>query len=374
MRKLFTFIIVFILILNIGSKVVFASADIVLGKITNLTSNSVTFNATINPNGEGVYYDFAYQLYATKSDADSKLIIVQPVGHINAGMTTPQSVSGNATDLLPNTEYDYYIDAANATHRFIHGSFTTLASTATPPVPVVPTAIATFANNSDGSVTISLSAITNATQAIYEIDDPSGNILVRVQNSIDDGVTKDSWTSEPLPSGSFTANAYLSTETSDTYTPILSKNFTSTSNTASGNQNSNNNSNTNPPSSTTTPPSTQSSGTTSSGGGIVPKCNIGTVNADKTGLGTPCNFDQLILLINNVITFLLFTIATPLVALIVCYAGFLLLTAGGNSERVTQGKSIMKNVIIGYIIALAAWLIINTIVKGLGFTGNTFLK
>ncbi|MES2930897.1 MAG: pilin [Patescibacteria group bacterium] len=108
--------------------------------------------------------------------------------------------------------------------------------------------------------------------------------------------------------------------------------------------------------------------------GLIPDCNRGTtVNSAKTGLGTACGFNELMGLANKVISFLLFTIATPLVALIVCYAGFLLLTSGGSSEKLTKAKHIFKNVLIGYIVALAAWLIIHTIVKTLGFTGDDFL-
>ncbi len=81
-------------------------------------------------------------------------------------------------------------------------------------------------------------------------------------------------------------------------------------------------------------------------------------------------------LINNVIKFLLFTIATPLAALIFVYAGFMLLTSGGSSEKMTTAKKILTNLIIGYVIALAAWLVINTILTSefLGYKGPTFLK
>ena len=110
---------------------------------------------------------------------------------------------------------------------------------------------------------------------------------------------------------------------------------------------------------------------------IIPNCNKGAIDSSPTTGGhytTPCDFNALIQLINNVIYFLLFIIATPLVALIICYAGFLFLTSGGSSETRTKAKKILKNVIVGYIIGLAAWLIVNTIVKTLGFTGETFLQ
>jgi len=93
-----------------------------------------------------------------------------------------------------------------------------------------------------------------------------------------------------------------------------------------------------------------------------------------TAMLAPCDFDYLMQLINNVIDFLLFIVATPLVAIILCYAGFLMITAGGNSEKAGKAKHILTNVIFGYIIALIAWLVINSIMSALGFTGPSYLK
>lgn len=107
-------------------------------------------------------------------------------------------------------------------------------------------------------------------------------------------------------------------------------------------------------------------GAYTTGGGIVPRCG----QVVDGVIENPCNFNYLMELINNVIDFLLFTIATPLVALVFVYAGILMITAGGDSGKVTQAKTILKNLLIGYVIALAAWLIINTIMLGLGFTGG----
>jgi len=96
--------------------------------------------------------------------------------------------------------------------------------------------------------------------------------------------------------------------------------------------------------------------------------------SDEKHFAQPCDFSYVMLLINNVIQFLLFGIATPLAALVIMYAGFQLLFSGGSSEAKTKAKNVIKNLIVGYIIALAAWLIVNTIFKALGFTGTTFLK
>jgi Type IV secretion system pilin len=94
--------------------------------------------------------------------------------------------------------------------------------------------------------------------------------------------------------------------------------------------------------------------------GLVPDCNVGPLNS-KGVYEHPCNFTYFIELINNVIEFLLFKIATPLAALIITYAGFKMVTSGGNAETATQAKSIAKNLVIGYVMALAAWLIVRTV-------------
>ena len=106
--------------------------------------------------------------------------------------------------------------------------------------------------------------------------------------------------------------------------------------------------------------------------GLVPDCGVtksetSSTGKEKTSVGTPCGFNDFMQLINNVINFLLFVIATPLVAIIFCYAGFLLLTSGGSAERMTKVKSIFFNVVIGYIIALIAWLLVKTILVTVGF-------
>lgn len=125
-------------------------------------------------------------------------------------------------------------------------------------------------------------------------------------------------------------------------------------------------------------------------GKIVPDCNTGkvitipavteivngktvVVSPEKFEYEQPCDFNYLMTLINNLITFLLITLATPLFALILIYVGWLYISAGGSSENVTKAKKIFKNALIGYVIALAAWLIVKTILSTVGFKGDSFL-
>lgn len=98
-------------------------------------------------------------------------------------------------------------------------------------------------------------------------------------------------------------------------------------------------------------------------GGIVP-CS-----------GTECSFADLAMLVNNIIDFLLVNIAFPISALFFAWAGFLYLTAAGDTGKINKAHSIFSNVFWGLILALAAWLIIDFITStltGEGWALNPF--
>lgn len=92
----------------------------------------------------------------------------------------------------------------------------------------------------------------------------------------------------------------------------------------------------------------------------------GLVPCGGNGQNNPCAFSDFFVLINNVINFLLFNIATPLAALTFAVAGWMYLTAGGDTGKIKQAHELFKNVAIGFIIALSAWLIVKAILLGLG--------
>jgi hypothetical protein len=52
----------------------------------------------------------------------------------------------------------------------------------------------------------------------------------------------------------------------------------------------------------------------------------------EAGQTKPCSWNDLISLINNVLNFILFKLAIPIGAIMFCYAGFLLITSGGDTE------------------------------------------
>jgi len=80
-------------------------------------------------------------------------------------------------------------------------------------------------------------------------------------------------------------------------------------------------------------------------------------------------FKEIMTLINTVISFILFKMVVPISAMMFCYAGFLLLTSGGEASQKTKAKNIFTNVVIGLIIAAASWLIIKLVLSVLGYDG-----
>ncbi len=79
----------------------------------------------------------------------------------------------------------------------------------------------------------------------------------------------------------------------------------------------------------------------------------------------PCRFNDFIDLIRNVVNFLMFGVALPLSAALFSWAGILMLTSGGSTEKIKQAKDIFWWVSVGIVITFAAWLIVDLITGSL---------
>ncbi|MCB9810992.1 MAG: hypothetical protein H6779_04850 [Candidatus Nomurabacteria bacterium] len=80
--------------------------------------------------------------------------------------------------------------------------------------------------------------------------------------------------------------------------------------------------------------------------------------------GVDCSLCNLVDMINLIILWL-FGIIFLIFAVIMLVAGFGLITAGGNQTALDEAKKKFQNAVIGIIIVMAAWLLIDTIMKGL---------
>ncbi len=97
---------------------------------------------------------------------------------------------------------------------------------------------------------------------------------------------------------------------------------------------------------------------------LVPPCT----SVSATGQPPSCGWNDLMTLVNNVITFILYYMVIPIAAIMSAYAGFLMVTAGGEAAGArTKAKSIFTNALVGLVIATAAWLIVKLILSILGY-------
>ncbi len=100
---------------------------------------------------------------------------------------------------------------------------------------------------------------------------------------------------------------------------------------------------------------------------IVPQiCTGGTSDGE-------CGWTDFLKLVNNFITFLLYLTAT-LATLSFSYAGWLYMTSGGDSGKISQAHGIFIKVIIGFLFAFGGWLIVQLILNNIGLnTGYSLL-
>lgn len=78
--------------------------------------------------------------------------------------------------------------------------------------------------------------------------------------------------------------------------------------------------------------------------------------------GINCQSCDIVKLGSNLFTWLVRIMAT-LCAIVIAIAGFKMVTAGGDSGAISEAREMITNVVIGFIILLSAWLIVDTIMK-----------
>ena len=124
---------------------------------------------------------------------------------------------------------------------------------------------------------------------------------------------------------------------------------------------------------TTTDPATGSVTTTTSNTVSPPAGGAGGIVPCGGGWDDPCDFGSFMTLIESFIKYVLLWIIIPLAAIIFMYAGYLMMTAAGNEAKLTQAKKAFWYVLIGLLVALAAWLIVEGLMKGLGLKDEFWL-
>lgn len=81
----------------------------------------------------------------------------------------------------------------------------------------------------------------------------------------------------------------------------------------------------------------------------------GSVLSDLAG-GTVTNY--LILIVNFILYFLAIVTFFAIV-----YGGYLMLTSGGNEEGVTKGRKVLLGAILGFLIVIISYAVVNTLLN-----------
>lgn len=75
-----------------------------------------------------------------------------------------------------------------------------------------------------------------------------------------------------------------------------------------------------------------------------------------------CNLCHLVTMGSRIVNWLV-VVLTVVGIVALAYAGFRLVISGGNPTAKDQAKALLVNVIVGYLLVLSAWLIVDTIMK-----------
>ena len=77
----------------------------------------------------------------------------------------------------------------------------------------------------------------------------------------------------------------------------------------------------------------------------------------------PCNICHFWLLADRIINFIIWNLSIPVAVLALVIGGIILLTSGGNENRVTLGKEILWKAALGIFIVFVAWFLIDGLIK-----------
>jgi len=78
--------------------------------------------------------------------------------------------------------------------------------------------------------------------------------------------------------------------------------------------------------------------------------------------GVECNTCHVIKTANNILTFFI-EVAIYIAGIMFAWGGLLMVMSGGDRGKFEQGKAKMTDAVIGIIIVLAAWLLVDTVLK-----------
>ena len=345
MKKLFATVAIAALSLVLQFSAPIAASAAVYGFVVgNVTTSSANLSGTItapNPDVE-IVWGMDY-----KTNYEHSFV---PTLNSKGGF------SENLTDLVPNTKYKARLVQASDRTQYLSDeySFTTSSVVATP----------TVASLGSDTVTINATASSGA-----------GEITVYY------GFTVDALSNETVMTknsdGTYTAKLTGLTPQKDYLYKLYGKNnydspvaytpdaygFTTQAATSAGDT-----------------VATIKQITDSNGGSLLINGGTGgSSTASSTGLvtcgndGQPkCTFNDVVALVNRLLTFIMFYVVPAIGTLLIVYAGFIFMTAGGSEEKVSKAKGILQNAVLGMVLVMSSWIIVKSILVALGYDTNIF--
>jgi hypothetical protein len=103
--------------------------------------------------------------------------------------------------------------------------------------------------------------------------------------------------------------------------------------------------------------------------GLVP-CGIAK-NADGSPV-CPCNLGHFFVMFANIYGFIIKYIATTLAVIMITVGAIFMLISAGNPNLAGTGKKMIYSAIIGLVLVYGSYLIIDALLKIMGYTGNWF--
>ncbi len=85
----------------------------------------------------------------------------------------------------------------------------------------------------------------------------------------------------------------------------------------------------------------------------------------------PCTFDDLISMIDGVISFIMTSVVPPIAVVTLVIAAINLMTSSGDPGKMEQAKKTIIWIIAGLVVVYGAWAIVKGFITALGGGGDT---
>lgn len=92
---------------------------------------------------------------------------------------------------------------------------------------------------------------------------------------------------------------------------------------------------------------------------------VGNVTCGRAGQKA-CEYNDLVQLVQNIISFVVTYVIIPVIVLIILRAGIKLVISGNKANARSEAKESIKKAFIGLFLVLTAWLIVDALITAFG--------